>query len=84
MATYTYVYTNKKYEKFGFEFEITQSMHDDALTVCPNTGEPVKRIIASLSGGHRIGGMAHGNTTMWNKSGDPGPRRKGYDCDPMN
>lgn len=34
----------------GTTFEIFQSMSDDALTVCPTTGLPVKRVISGGSG----------------------------------
>ncbi len=34
----------------GSTFEMFQSMSDDALTVCPTTGQPVKRIISGGSG----------------------------------
>lgn len=77
MATYTY-----QYDDSDDTFEVSQRMSDEALTVCPDTGKPVHRIIAP-AGGFRIGG-GHNATSMWNVSGDPGPRRKGYDCDPMN
>ena len=83
MPTYTYEYTNEDSDKHGEVFEINQKMAEAPLTECPETGEPVKRIIASSAGGFRIGG-GHNATSMWNVSGDPGPRRKGYDCDPMN
>lgn len=79
MATYVYMYDD---EQGGDTFEITQSMSDDALTECPDTGRPVRRVV-TLGGGHRIGGVLN-STSMYNVSGDPGPRRKGYDCDPMN
>ena len=34
----------------GTVFEITQSINDDPLTVCPETGQPVKRIISGGGG----------------------------------
>lgn len=34
----------------GTTFEMFQSMSDDALTVCPTTGQPVKRVISGGSG----------------------------------
>ncbi|NBC27902.1 MAG: zinc ribbon domain-containing protein [Bacteroidetes bacterium] len=34
----------------GTTFEVFQSMSDDALTVCPTTGQPVKRVISGGSG----------------------------------
>ena len=34
----------------GTTFEIFQSMSDDALKTCPDTGQPVKRIISGGSG----------------------------------
>jgi len=34
----------------GTTFELFQSMSDDALTTCPTTGQPVKRIISGGSG----------------------------------
>lgn len=29
----------------GSTFEVLQSIHDDALAVCPETGEPVERVL---------------------------------------
>ncbi|CAN5185115.1 hypothetical protein BH23BAC3_BH23BAC3_08250 [soil metagenome] len=34
----------------GSTFELFQSMSDDALTICPTTGQPVKRIISGGTG----------------------------------
>jgi len=34
----------------GTFFEAFQSMSDDALTVCPTTGQPVKRMISGGTG----------------------------------
>ncbi|MDZ7716729.1 MAG: FmdB family zinc ribbon protein [Balneolaceae bacterium] len=34
----------------GSTFEIKQSINDDALTECPETGQPVKRIISGGGG----------------------------------
>jgi len=34
----------------GSTFEVFQSMSDDALKICPTTGQPVKRIISGGSG----------------------------------
>lgn len=34
----------------GTTFEIVQSMSDNALTKCPTTGQPVKRIISGGGG----------------------------------
>lgn len=34
----------------GTTFEIVQPMSDDALTKCPTTGQPVKRIISGGGG----------------------------------
>ena len=79
MATYVY-------EVVGTDevFEVKQSMNEDALTEHPERpGVEVRRLIPGSQGGFRIGG-GHNSTSMWNVSGDPGPRRKGYDCDPMN
>lgn len=36
----TYLYRRQS----GTFFEITQSMKDEALTVCPTTGEPCERV----------------------------------------
>jgi len=54
MATYVYETTDPK--KPTRQFEIQQSMKDPALTVHPETGEPIRRVI---SGG--LGYMASGN-----------------------
>ncbi len=43
----TYIYKRED----GSRFEIHQSMKDDALTHCPDTGQPVKRVI---TGGQEI------------------------------
>ena len=34
----------------GSVFEITQSINDEALKTCPDTGQPVKRIISGGGG----------------------------------
>lgn len=34
----------------GTTFEIFQSMSDDALKICPDTGQPVRRMISGGSG----------------------------------
>lgn len=34
----------------GSTFEMFQSMSEDSLTVCPTTGQPVKRIISGGTG----------------------------------
>jgi putative FmdB family regulatory protein len=85
MATYDYTCENTECEIALKELKISvvQSMSEDALTYCPECKEPTLRRVLGLGGGHRIGG-GHNATSMWNVSGDPGPRRKGYDCDPMN
>ncbi len=42
----TYEYRRKD----GSIFEYFQSMSDNALTICPTTGQPVKRIISGGTG----------------------------------
>lgn len=44
MPTYEYK------RKDGTTFEIRQSINDDALTECPETGQPVKRVITGGGG----------------------------------
>lgn len=44
----------------GTLFEVFQNMNDNALTTCPDTGQPVKRII---SGG---GGVVYKGTGFYN------------------
>jgi len=54
----------------GTVFELFQNMSDDALTSCPDTGQPVKRII---SGG---GGVVYKGTGFYNtdyKNSKPEP-----------
>ena len=43
MPTYVYQVTSGELE--GEYFEVVQSMKDDALTVHPETGDPVERVI---------------------------------------
>lgn len=42
----TYVYRRED----GTKFEIKQSITDDPLTTCPETGQPVERIISGSAG----------------------------------
>lgn len=44
MPTYEYK------RKDGTTFEIRQSINDEALTECPETGQPVKRVITGGGG----------------------------------
>jgi putative FmdB family regulatory protein len=44
MPTYEYV------REDGSSFEIIQKFSDEPLTTCPDTGQPVKRIISGGSG----------------------------------
>ena len=79
MATYVY-----QCNECMTQFEIVQSMNDEPLKHCETCEkDTLNRMIMGNEGGVRIGG-GHNSTSMWNVSGDPGPRRKGYDCDPMN
>lgn len=32
----------------GTEIEIQHSIHDDALTVCPETGQPMERVLQAF------------------------------------
>lgn len=48
MPIYEYVIINKDGSE-GERFEVMQSMKDDALKTHPETGEPVKRVIAAPS-----------------------------------
>lgn len=45
MPTYTYK------REDGSLFDIQQSMADDALTVCPTTGQPVERAMQAFGSG---------------------------------
>jgi len=44
MPTYSYQ------REDGSKFELMQRMSDPALTVCPETGQPVKRVISGGAG----------------------------------
>ena len=84
MASYDYTCDNTDCEFFDKTVEVKHSMVINELKLCwMCEKETLRRLITSAAGGHRIGG-GHNPTSMWNVSGDPGPRRKGYDCDPMN
>ena len=72
MATYTYTCSTENCKNSTENLQVTQSMNDDALEVCPECGNHTLRRVITLAGNHRIGGMAHGNTSMWNVSNDPG------------
>lgn len=48
MPIYEYVIINEDGSE-GERFEVMQSMKDDALKTHPETGEPVKRVIAAPS-----------------------------------
>jgi putative FmdB family regulatory protein len=54
----------------GSVFEVFQNMNDDALTKCPETGQPVKRIISG-GGGVVYKGTGFYNTDYKNKSAAP-------------
>jgi predicted nucleic acid-binding Zn ribbon protein len=69
MATYIYETIPTSDEQTVKTYEIVQSMHDDALTAHPETGEPIRRVVAGgfgilsgccsdsePSGGHCCGG----------------------------
>ena len=47
MATYIYETLPTNDEQTVKTYEIVQSMHDDALATHPETGEPIRRVIAS-------------------------------------
>lgn len=48
MPVYEYRHIDEKSERcpLGDEFEWTQSIREDALSVCPECGQPVKRLIS--------------------------------------
>ncbi len=48
MAVYEYEHIGEPCD-IGPMFEVTQSIHDDQLTKCPNCGNPVKRLISLVS-----------------------------------
>ena len=54
----------------GSVFEVFQSMNDDALTNCPDTGQSVKRMISG-GGGVVYKGTGFYNTDYKNKSDAP-------------
>ena len=60
----TYVYRRED----GTQFDHFQSMKDDALTVCPTTGQPVKRLIGA-GGGILFKGTGFYETDYKTKSG---------------
>lgn len=72
MATYTYTCTNSDCENHENTFSTTQSMHDDAHTKCDTCEKDTLRRVIKPAGDWRIGGMAYGNTSMWNNSNDRG------------
>lgn len=43
----TYIYETTDLAKPVRQFEVTQNIHDDPLTMDPATGEPVRRIISA-------------------------------------
>lgn len=43
----TYIYETTDLAKPVRQFEVTQKIHDDPLTMDPATGEPVRRIISA-------------------------------------
>jgi predicted nucleic acid-binding Zn ribbon protein len=51
-----YVYETTDTKKPVRRFEVTQSMHEKALTVDPKTGEAVRRVISGGYGVHVRGG----------------------------
>ena len=54
----------------GSVFEVFQSMNDDALTNCPDTGQSVKRMISG-GGGVVYKGTGFYNTDYKNKTAAP-------------
>jgi len=64
MPTYIYETVDEPRERF----EIKQSMKDNALTLHPETGKPVRRVI---SGGY---GMIVKTATVMAPCGEPAPR----------
>ena len=68
----TYVYKRQD----GSTFDLRQSIKDDALTVCPTTGQKIKRIIVSApmvefadDFMHSTYSMPGGDCTTWAKNG---------------
>ncbi|MEZ5305313.1 MAG: zinc ribbon domain-containing protein [Verrucomicrobiales bacterium] len=59
MATYTYETIPQKEGEEPRRFEVQQSMKDEPLKVCPETGAPVRRVI---TGG--CGTIFHGTSIM--------------------
>ncbi len=50
MATYTYETVPQDKDKKPERFEVVQNMSDPPLTVHPETGEPVRRIVTGGCG----------------------------------
>ncbi len=50
MATYVYETIPKDPKKAPRQFEVQQKMTDPPLKTCPETGEPVRRVITGGSG----------------------------------
>lgn len=70
MATYIYETIPQKPGEEPERFEIRQSMRDDALTMHPETGVPVRRVI---TGGFGVMGGSGGTT-------EPAPNPGGGCC----
>ena len=60
MPTYVYETIPTKPDEEPRRFELQQKMSDPALTTDPQTGEPVRRIIVSGSGGW----ITHGTSIL--------------------
>lgn len=63
MPTYTYR------REDGSTFELKQSITDDALEKCPDTGQPVERLIDGGAGVHFNGSGFH--TTDYKDASNP-------------
>ena len=66
MATYTYKCENEECGIYDLNFEVKQSMKDDALVQCPDCKKDTLRRVIGETGGFRIGGMGvHKPTAHW-------------------
>lgn len=68
MTTYVYETVPQRPDETPRRFEVRQSMHDAALTRDPETGEPVRRVIA---GGYGV---------ITQKAAPPAPHCCGAQC----
>ncbi len=66
MTTYVYICKNEKCDIHDIQFEVNQSMKDNALTICPDCKKESLSKLINGGGGFRIGGIGvHKPTAHW-------------------